>query len=491
MVPGLDVMQCAAHIPRLALGLTFLATVSACSVEPRHSTDMAEHAATRPNIVILFADDLGYGDLGVQGSLEVATPNIDQLAGQGVRLTNNYANHPVCSPSRAGLLTGKYQQRFGFENNPPSQGPNSGAGVPVSELMLAERLKAAGYATGIFGKWHIGAAPDKVPTARGFDTFYGFLSGAMAYTPEGPTGTKFLLRGTERVDMPAHTTEAFADEAIAFIEENRHQPFFVYVPFNAVHAPMQSTQEYLDRFDSETDPTRRAYLAMVAALDDAVGEIVNAIDSNGLGDNTLVIFTSDNGGPTWQTTSANTPLNGVKATLLEGGIRVPAVFRWTGLLPAGKVVSSVTMGHDIAATSQAIAGVPVSADQDGVNLMPYLTGERAGNAHDKLYWRAGEQGAMRDHNWKLVKVGDEYHLFDLDNDIGERLDLSSTRPDQLASMKSDWHTWSSEMMEPAWDRPSGAMSRAQRTKALQNLIRDYVAGLPVDPRPLLYGGGPE
>ena len=224
-----------------------------------------------PNVIIILADDLGYGDLGVQGGRDVATPRIDQLAREGVRLTDYYANNPVCAPSRAALMSGQYQQRFGFENN-PGMAERTSPDFKLSALpTLPERLRKSGYATAMFGKWHLGFTPGNTPIDRGFDIFYGFLDGAMAYTPEGRTGSKAMLRGTVPTAMPAHTTEAFASEAVQFIEANTARPFFVYASFNAVHAPMQSTDRYLARFKSEPDPKRRAHLAMLAALDDAVG----------------------------------------------------------------------------------------------------------------------------------------------------------------------------------------------------------------------------
>lgn len=444
----------------------------------------------RPNIIILLADDLGYGDLGVQGGRDVATPNIDRLAEQGVRLTDYYANHPVCAPSRAALMTGRYQQRFGFENNPGvalRESPE--VGLPHDVPTLPERLKARGYATAMNGKWHIGFTAANVPTARGFDAFYGFLDGAMAYTPEGKSGAKAMLRGTEPAPMPAHTTEAFAHEAVKFIDANRDRPFFIYESFNAVHAPLQSTDTYLARFSDVKDPHRRAYLAMLAALDDAVGEIVAAVDRNGLGRRTLIVFASDNGGPTWQTTSANGPLAGVKGTTLEGGIRTPAIFRWTGKVPEGRVIPSVAMEFDVTATALKAAGASMDGGLDGVDLMPFLTGARSGDAHDRLYWRAGPQGAMREGPWKLVKAEDAFYLFDLKSDVGEHHDLASADPKRLAHMKTEWEAWSNTMEPPRW----GPLNKTGSAKAgaLRGLIEDYIARRPVDAKAMLYGGGPE
>ena len=307
---------------------------------------------TRPNIIVILADDLGYGDLGVQGGRDVRTPNIDRLARDGVRLTDFYANGATCAPSRAALMTGRYQQRFGFENNPgAAQRADTTFGLPTDRLILPERLKTRGYATGMFGKWHLGFTPTNTPAARGFDTFYGFLDGAMAFTPEGSSGSKSLIRGMSPAPMPAHTTEAFTDEAVNFIEANKDRPFFVYAAYNAVHAPLQSTPAYLARVAGARDPRRQSYLAMLAALDDGVGKIVDAVDRNGLAKNTLIVFTSDNGGPTWQTTASNGPLNGVKALALEGGIRVPAIVRWTGTAPAGRTLGTPAMGFDITTTA--------------------------------------------------------------------------------------------------------------------------------------------
>ncbi len=474
-------MAWAGGIRRLAISvLAAVATGTAADAEP----------GALPNIIVILADDLGWGDLGVQGGRDVRTPNIDQLAAGGVRLTNYYANHPVCAPSRAALLTGRYQQRFGFENNPgAAQRESEDFGLPKESKTLPERLKAQGYATAMFGKWHIGYTATNTPTARGFDTFYGFLDGAMAYTADGTTGLKTLMRGTEPAPMPTHTTEAFTQGAVDFIAANKARPFFIYASYNAVHAPLQSTQPYLARFAAEPDPRRRAYLAMLAALDDGVGAIIQAVEHNGLADNTLIVFTSDNGGPTWQTTSANGPLNGVKALTLEGGIRVPAIFRWKGRLPEGKTLESVAMEFDVTATALAAAGASIGADLDGVDLTPFLSGQRTGDAHERLFWRAGPQGAMREGSWKLVKAEDAFYLFNLRNDIGERHDLATAEPARLARLKGQWQAWSDSMAPAKW----GPLNRTgiANPGELKGLVDRYVKGLPVDPKPLLYGGGPE
>lgn len=450
----------------------------------------AAAAARRPNIVLIVADDLGYGDLGVQGARDVATPNIDRLAADGVRMTDFYANHPSCGPSRAGMLSGRYQQRFGFENNAgPAQAGSPLVGLPRDHGgILPERLRAQGYVTALVGKWHTGITPENLPIARGFDQFYGFVGGAMAYTPEGPTGAKAMMRGTSPTPMPAHTTEAFGDESVAFIKANRDRPFFLYTAFNAVHAPLQTTSPYLARFASEADPKRRAYLGMLAAMDDAVGRILGAVDEAGLARDTLIVFTSDNGGPTWQTTSSNGALNGVKGTVLEGGVRVPTIFRWSGRLPAGRTSAAVGTGFDVTAMTLALAGAPRTPDLDGLDLLPVLEG-KAKAPPRTLYWRLGPQGAIRSGDWKAVKAEDRWWLFDLAKDVGERRDLAGAEPQVLARLKADWERWSASLPPPAW----GTLNRSGQaaTGEVAGMIDDFVQGRPVDPRSLLYGGGPE
>jgi arylsulfatase A-like enzyme len=244
------------------------------------------------------------------------------------------------------------------------------------------------------GKWHIGFMPENLPTARGFDRFYGFLDGAMAFTADARSGRKDILRGTEPAPMPAHTTEAFTDEAVDFIQDNRDRPFFLYAAHTAVHASLQTTGPYLARFAPVKDPQRRTYLATLAALDDAVGRIMGAVDSAGLARDTLIVFTSDNGGPTWQTTSSNGPLNGVKVLMLEGGISVPTLLRWTGRLPAGRSSDAIATGFDFTATALAAAGAPRTPDLDGVDLTPILSGQTRPAPARRLFWRGGPKGEI-------------------------------------------------------------------------------------------------
>jgi len=290
---------------------------------------LAEPPTRRPNVVVILADDLGYRDLGVQGCPDIPTPNIDSIARNGVRFTDGYVSCPICAPTRAGLATGRYQQRFGFETNPgPSAYADPSFGLPRSETTLAERMKSFGYATGMVGKWHLGYRQELQPTRRGFDEFFGFLEGANNYLPGRRGARNPILRGTEPVEEKEYLTDAFAREAAAFIDKRARDPFFLYLAFNAVHSPMEAIEGYLRRFSSIKDEKRRTYAAMSAALDDGVGRVLSALRRHRLEEDTLLFFWSDNGGPTPQTTSSNLPLRGYKAQVYEGGIRIPAMVQW-------------------------------------------------------------------------------------------------------------------------------------------------------------------
>jgi arylsulfatase A-like enzyme len=426
----------------------------------------------RPNVVFVLADDMGYADVGFNGCPDVPTPHIDALAREGVRCTNGYVSGPYCSPTRAGLLTGRYQQRFGHEFNPPGEAARDG--LPLSETTIADRLKAAGYATGLVGKWHLGSAPRFHPLRRGFDEFFGFLSGAHPYRPGKGAS---IYRGTERVEEKAYLTDAFAREAVAFVERHKGHPFFLFLSFNAVHTPMQATDDRLKRFASVADPRRRTYAAMLAAMDDAVGKVVAALRDGGVEENTLVVFLSDNGGPTLAGTTVNgarnDPFRGSKRTTLEGGIHVPFVLRWKGTLPAGAVYEPPVIQLDLLPTALAAAGVPADPawKLDGVNLLPFLQGKAAGNPHDALFWRLGPQAAVRRGDWKLVRydravdrpgagsdplAGPDVtadRLYHLAADPGERNDLAARHPEKAAELRAAWQSWNAELAPPLWGKP--------------------------------------
>jgi arylsulfatase A-like enzyme len=426
----------------------------------------------RPNVVLIVADDLGYGDLGVHGGKDIPTPNIDKLAAQGTRCSSGYVSCPYCSPTRAGLLTARYQQRFGHEFNPGGvKNAEEVFGLSLDEKTVAERVKPAGYATALVGKWHLGTARKFQPLSRGFDEFYGFLGGAHPYfpvaSPENP-----IQRGFDPVEPPAYLTDAITSEAESFIDRNKERPFLLYVAYNAVHNPQHAKPEHLEKFKAIADERRRTYAGMLASLDEGVGKVLAKLDETGLDKDTLVFFVSDNGGPE-ANGSTNGPLNGQKATTWEGGIRVPYLVRWPGKVPAGAEYRQPVIQLDITPTILAATGVSVpDADKlDGVNLLPFLSGENKAAPHERLYWRFGPQIALREGDWKLLKVrGDsELRLYNLASDIGETRDLASTEPERVKKLQAAWDAWNGTLIEPKWvpnaqraDRPA-AKKKATKT----------------------------
>src|SRR4051812_16596590 len=441
----------------------------------------AEGPPRRPNVVVIVADDMGYADTSVTGCKDIPTPNIDSIAGNGVRCTDGYVSHPYCSPTRAGLMTGRYQQRFGHEFNPgPATDRTPDVGLPLTETTMAARLKAAGYRTGLVGKWHLGHADDKFhPLNRGFDEFFGFLGGSHSYLRSG-TGPGAIYRGREEVQEKEYLTDAFAREGAAFIDRHAKEPFFLYWAFNAVHGPMEAAGKYLERFPGIKDPNRRTYAAMTAALDDGIGRGLAKLRELRIEDDTLIFFISDNGGPETVNASDNGPFNGVKGNTLEGGIRVPFLVQWKGRLPAGTVYERPVIQLDILPTALAAAGVRPDphARFDGVNLLPYLRGETRDAPHDTLYWRFGGQMAIRKGDWKLVKPSagkgqaggggaasrrekatvEGALLFNLKDDIGEQTDLASRNPETVKDLAAAWLKWNAELAAPLWGPPTRAQA---------------------------------
>jgi arylsulfatase A-like enzyme len=428
-------------------------SIAACLAAGFACTE-ASAADSKPNIVLIVGDDLGYGEILCRGKQDIPTPNLRSLATGGVCFTNAYVSCPVCSPTRAGLLTGRYQQRFGHEFNPgPATAAAANFGLSLEEATIAERLKKLGYATGMVGKWHLGYRPEFHPQKRGFDEFFGFLGGAHSYVDSAADPANRILRGTEPVDEPAYLTDALGREAVAFIDRHKSEPFFLYLPFNAVHAPLEAPDKYLNRFSEIGNAKRRTFAAMLSAMDDAVGQVLEKLRADSLEENTLIFFITDNGGPTAQISSKNDPLRGFKGQVWEGGIRVPFVVQWKGHLPADKIVEAPVIALDILPTAVAAAGGQTSGGKklDGVNLLPYLEGETTAPPHEALYWRFGPQWAIRKGNWKLLQAqeGGE-QLFDLAGDVGEQKDLAAEKPDVVAELKKDYAAWNAELDEPKW-----------------------------------------
>lgn len=409
----------------------------------------------KPNIVILVSDDHGYGDISSQGCEDIPTPNIDSLGKNGVRFSDGYVSCPVCSPMRAGLQTGRYQQRYGHEFNPGPPGHASpNFGLPVGEITLADRLKQAGYTTGLIGKWHLGYNPEFHPLKRGYDEFFGFISGMHDYFISDDPVRGPILRGMDRIEEEAYLTEAFAREAAAFINQHKARPFMLMVTFNALHSPLQAPEKYLARFPSIPEKKRRIYAAMTSAMDDAVGQVLDTLRKTGLEENTLIFFLSDNGGPTSLTTSRNWPLRGEKGDVWEGGIRVPFLVQWKGRIPAGKVYDQPVIALDIHPTCIAASGgkfdIPADKALDGIDLLPYLTGAKSGAPHAELYWRYGNLSAVRKSNYKLVRVSDRTHLYDLARDISEQNDLAGEKPEVVKGLQALYDKWDKQLIPPAW-----------------------------------------
>ena len=358
---------------------------------------LAQSTETRPNFVIILADDLGYGDLGFTGSTQVRTPHIDALARQGTIFTQGYVSGPVCGPSRAGLMTGRNQVNFGFDNNNNVEHPqfcDDYAGLPVGETTMADRLAGLGYATGLVGKWHLGEAPHFHPEQRGFREFWGYLGGAHHYFALGPDGTRLPNNVQCNYKNPqaiTYITDDKGDECVDFIRRHRDEPFFLFASFNAPHTPFEATDGDLKLYDHIADKKRRTYCAMIHRLDVNVGRIVAELKAQGLYGNTLIVFLSDNGGPVigdrpW---TLNAPFRGSKGILLEGGIRVPFTMTWPGKIQAGVTYDGPVSSLDLVPTFVAMAGgtIPEYERLDGVNLIPYLSGDRDGNPHPEMMWR--------------------------------------------------------------------------------------------------------
>lgn len=433
-------------------------------------------AAERPNILVILADDLGYADVGFQGSKDIPTPHLDRLAKTGIRCTDGHVSHPFCSPTRAGLMTGRYQQRFGHENNPAWLPGDTVAGLPLGETTLPQVLKKAGYATGMVGKWHLGAHPQFHPCSRGFDEYFGLRGGGHDYfehnlfkaDPAGAEKVEYkipLHRNREPVMEGEYLTDTFGREAAAFIGRHKGDAWFLYLAFNAPHSPLQAPQKYIDRVKGISSEKRRIYAAMICAMDDAIGRALDEVRATGKERETLVFFFSDNGGPISVTEADNTPLKGAKGQVYEGGIRVPFLVSWPAMLKPGEYRQAIC-SIDVFPTCIAVAGAPLPEKPlDGVNIMPFLAGEKSGAPHERLFWRTGGGAtfAVREGNWKLACPQDgQPELYDLSADIGEEKNLAPSQPAKLAELRKAYEAWSAELIQPIFQSPRAGKKAAKK-----------------------------
>ena len=445
-----------------------------------------------PNVIVIVADDLGYGELGCYGGKDAPSPHLDAMARAGARCTAGYVTCPVCSPTRAGLLTGRYQQRFGHENNIAQsfelQHPEL-MGLPLDEQTLAERLKAAGYRTAAVGKWHLGVHDRYHPLSQGFDEFFGFLDGGRAYLPDDDPGNFYVkssspypkvpfkengrspvMRGREVVRESEYLTDAFTREALTFIDSHKTQPFLLYLAYSAPHTPITPCGRWEEKLSHIQNPIRRTIASMVAAMDEGVGKIRERLRTHDLADDTIVVFLSDNGGsPGGNKTlveagcdnySINTPLRGFKGECYEGGIRVPYLVEWPGHVAAGAAYDRPVSSLDVVPTALAAAGVPAPDDVDGVSLLPFLSvNGTAGQPHESLFWRFAGWKVVRQGDLKLIKAqGRPDELYDLAGDAAESRNLASERPEDVSRLTKSLAEWERGTIAPRW---TGTSPRAR------------------------------
>jgi arylsulfatase A-like enzyme len=425
--------------------------------------------AKPPNMIVIMCDDLGYADVGFNGGKDIPTPNIDRIARDGVKCTSGYVSYSVCSPSRAGFITGRYGQRFGYERNAQYKTDDPNMGLPKEERTFGDVLKPVGYTSGVVGKWHLGAHPSNHPLNRGFDFFYGHLGGGHQYFPEAlnikdsyvaknepESYHTWIMRNHEPVPPRKYLTEEFSEAAVEFVEASKGQPFFLFLSYNAPHSPLQATEKYLSRFSDMPEGKRKTYASMVSAVDDGVGLLLDKLDELNLTEDTIIVFLSDNGGPETKNASDNGVLRGGKGDAWEGGYRVPFAVQWKGTLPAGTVYNESVSALDMLATMTELAGASIDPDRplDGVNLIPYLSGEKSGAPHEAIYLRKYDSGkyAVRSGDFKLLipfKDGTPL-LYNLDADISEEINIADQHPETLQRLESMRVQWDSKLVAPCF-----------------------------------------
>ena len=424
----------------------------------------------RPNFIVILTDDMGYQDVGFNGCKDIRTPNIDRIALEGMKFTNAYVTYSVSSPSRAGIMTGRYGQRFGYERNAQYQPGDPNMGLPLDEMTIAQSLRTVGYTSCAVGKWHLGAHPTLHPLNRGFDEFFGFLGGGHRYFPEEyryesyDVNTEensyrtYLLKNHDHVKIKGYLTDELSNAAVDFVKTHKDGPFFLYLAYNAPHSPLQATDKYLSRYENIKDPKRKKYAAMLSAVDDGVGKLLDYLDEAGIADNTIIWFLSDNGGPEQTNGSDNGPLRGGKSSTYEGGYHVPYAMRWPGHIPAGKVFTKTVSSLDIFATASGLTGAKTNKEKplDGVNLIPYITGEDTRNPHPVIYLRKfdNQSFSVRKDDWKLLlfqKNGDVRELYDLANDLGETKNLIKQHAniaDEIEVLRKEWNN---QLIDPVFE----------------------------------------
>ena len=399
----------------------------------------------KPNIIVILVDDAGYIDFGFMGSKDLQTPHIDALAKSGVKFTDAHVSATVCAPSRAGLITGKYQQRFGFEAN-----GTGGIGLSSDVATIADVFKSNGYNTYALGKWHLGTDESDHPNQRGFDEFYGFLAGSRSYFPlENPSKDKMLQLNGKRVVFKGYMTDVLGDQSVKYVEASKDAPFFMYLSYNAVHTPMHAKADDLEKFK---DHPRKKLAAMTWNLDENIGKLLDKLEVLGKRDNTLIYFLSDNGGA-HNNQSLTGVLKGWKGNKFEGGHRVPFVMSWPKKIASGSSFDGLISSLDIFTTSIAAANItiPEKLELDGVNLMPYLQGDAQGDPHKQLFWRKLDESAVRMGDYKIINLRNYgATMYNLSADLGETIDLSQNNPKQFDSIWSAYNIWEKQLIDPLW-----------------------------------------
>ncbi len=448
------------------VSIVLFVITSICGFAQNHKSDKKPG---RPNVIIILTDDQGYGDVGFNGCKDIPTPAIDQIAQNGTVFTRGYVSYAVCGPSRAGLITGRYQDRFGYSRNPLYVPNDPEVGLSLQEETIADVLQRTGYKTMAIGKWHLGAHESLRPLKRGFNEFFGFLGGGHQYFPEswnignadsakgeGQSYKTKITRNNTIIEETEYLTDALSREAVSFIDRNKKTPFFLYLAYNAPHTPLQASDQYLSRFQHIKDEKRRKYAAMVSAVDDGVGRVMQKLKDLNLEENTMVFFLSDNGGPESDNASDNGLLRGGKGGLFEGGIRVPFAMQWTGHVPANTRYDKPVISLDIFSTAIAnISGTtPPTKKLDGVDLVPYLIGRQKGTPHDQLFWRQFDKqnfAVVNGDGQKLfVDKDGKVSLYDLNNDVAEQNDKAVVSEKKAKELDAKRKLWEKEMVKPAF-----------------------------------------